>query len=150
MTAELWKHMKGIKQEAQDLKLGARCLSAHAHTLWRTHTLSCEVRFWCLAAEELIERGGRERERQDTLMCLHHMLLPTDGCRSPQALEQLIAFAGDTAAADKVKDKPSVLNSSPALLAQIGASKYTQICAMCLPALLLHNIFKASICAQYG
>lgn len=50
-------------------------------------------------------------------MCLHHMLLATDGCRSPQALEQLIAFAGDTTAADKVKDKPSVRNSSPASLA---------------------------------
>lgn len=45
------------------------------------------------------------------------MLLATDGCRSPQALEQLMAFAGDTSAADKVKDKPSVPNSSPASLA---------------------------------
>lgn len=52
-------------------------------------------------------------------MCLHHMLLATDGCRSPQALEQLIVSAGDTAAADKVKDKPSVRNSSPASLTGI-------------------------------
>lgn len=58
-------------------------------------------------------------------MCLHHMLLATDGCRSPQALEQLIAFAGDTGAADKVKDKPSARNSSNASLAGRGASKCT-------------------------
>lgn len=77
-------------------------------------------------------------------MCLHHMLLATDGCRSPQALEQLIAFAGDTAAADKVKDKPSVRNSSPASLAGIGASKCTQIRAVFLPK--LHDIHNASVC----
>lgn len=57
---------------------------------------------------------------------------------SPQVLEQLIAFAGDTAAADKVKDKPSVRNSSPASLAGIWASKCTGICAVC--KLLLHVI----------
>lgn len=61
-------------------------------------------------------------------MCHHHMLLATDGCCSSQALEQLIAFAGDTAAADKVKDKPSVRNSSTASLAGIGVSKvYTTL-----------------------
>lgn len=52
-------------------------------------------------------------------MCLHHMLLASDGCRSPQALEKLIAFTCDTTATDKVKDKPSVRNSSP----EKGASK---------------------------
>lgn len=42
--------------------------------------------------------------------------------------KQLIAFAGDTAAADKVKDKPSVRNSSIASLAGIGVSKvYTTL-----------------------
>lgn len=77
-------------------------------------------------------------------MCLHHMLLATDGCSSPQALEQLIAFAGDTATADKVKDKPSVHNSSPASLAGMGASKSTCICLACLPKL------QASVCVWYG
>ena len=43
------------------------------------------------------------------------MLLATDGCRSPGAREQLIAFASDTAAADKVKDEPSVTKQQPHL-----------------------------------
>lgn len=45
-----------------------------------------------------------------------------------QVLERLIAFTGDTATADKVKDKPSVVNSSPASLAVTLAPKSVRVC----------------------
>lgn len=58
-------------------------------------------------------------------MSLRHMPLATDGCRSPWAQQRLIVFAGDTAAADEVKYKPSVRNCSSASLAEKWASKCT-------------------------
>lgn len=75
------------------------------------------------------------------------MLLATDGCRSPQALEQLIVSAGDTAAADKVKDKPSVRNSSPASFTGLWAAKCTQIYAAF--KLLLYAIPEESMCVLW-
>lgn len=76
-------------------------------------------------------------------MCLHHMLLATDGWRSPQALEQLIAFVGDTATVDKVKDKPSVHNSSPASSGQTTV----HMPAWCLPELVQHSILYVQVVA---
>lgn len=63
---------------------------------------------------------------------------------SPQVLEQLIAFAGDTAATDKVKDKPSVQNGSPVFLAGMWAS--SAAAPVQLTPFLLHVIMYDASC----
>lgn len=59
-------------------------------------------------------------------------------------------FACDTRATDKVKDKPSVHNSSPATLAGIGASKCVLIRVPSHLKLVPHGVQIASVCVWWG
>lgn len=97
--------------------VGPLPLSAPSNT--HVYTLSCEVSIWRLAAKPLVERDGRMKEGEATLIRLHHMLMDAANPPQPphQAPGQLITFAGDTAVVDKVKDKPSVCNSHTASIA---------------------------------